>query len=99
MQAWALRVQAEVLYFTQPSAKTVMEVDKLARQAADIEPDFAAGWALLAYLTSVRIAFGLSADLPKDSAETLALITKALQLAPNDPMVLGYCGYAAIWAY
>ena len=97
MQAWALRVQAEVLYFSQPSAKTVLEADKLARQATEIEPDYALGWALLAYLTCVRIAFGLSADLTKDATETLALIRKALELAPNDPTVLGYCGYAAIW--
>lgn len=25
-------------------------------------------------------------------------MSKALQLAPNDPTVLGYCGYAVIWA-
>ncbi|MBL4708470.1 MAG: tetratricopeptide repeat protein [Flavobacteriales bacterium] len=88
---------SEVLYFSQPSAKSVQEAEKLAQRASDIEPGFALSWSLLAYLTSARIAFGMSSDLIKDSVETLALISKALRLAPNDPTVLGFCGYAAIW--
>jgi adenylate cyclase len=98
IKAWALCVQAEVLYFAQPGGKAVLEGERLARRATEIEPGFAVSWALLAYITSVRIAFGLSANLAKDSAEALALVSKALQLAPNDPTVLGYCGYAASWA-
>ncbi|MEH6638846.1 MAG: hypothetical protein V7717_06210 [Porticoccaceae bacterium] len=97
LQAWALCVQSEVLYFTQPGGKSVSEAEALARRASEIEPGFALSWALLAYLTSVRVAFGLSTDLAKDSSETLALVGKALRLASNDPTVLGYCGYAAIW--
>ncbi len=98
MQAWALCVQADVLYFSQPGAKSVLEAEKLARRATDIEPSFALSWALLSYVISARIAFGLNVDLAKDCTEALALVSKALELAPNDPTVLGYCGYAAIWA-
>ena len=97
LQAWALCVQSEVAYFTQPGRESILAAEKLARQAADIEPGFALSWALLAYLTSVRIAFGMSNDLAEDSASAQEKIRKALQLAPNDPTVLGYCGYAAIW--
>jgi len=92
MQAWALCVQAEVLYFSQPGAKSVLQAEKLARRATGIEPGFALSWALLSYVISVRIAFGLSVDLAKDCTEALALVSKALELAPNDPTVLGHCG-------
>ncbi|MGK2940299.1 MAG: tetratricopeptide repeat protein [Immundisolibacter sp.] len=98
LQAWALCVQAEVLYLTQPETQTLLEAEKLARRAADIEPGYAVSWALLGWLSSSRIIWGLSADLAKNSTETLSLISKALRLAPNDPTVLGYCGAAATWA-
>jgi TolB-like protein/Tfp pilus assembly protein PilF len=98
MQAWALCVQADVLYFSQPGAKSVLEAEKLARRATEIEPGFALSWALLSYVISARIAFGLNVDLAKDCTEALALVSKALEFAPNDPTVLGYCGYASIWA-
>ena len=98
LQAWALCVQAEVLAQAQPSSETVEQGEKLARRAAKIEPGYAASWAFLSFTTSVKIPWGLSTDLSKDSEAALALISKALTLAPNDPVVLGYCGYAAIWA-
>lgn len=98
LQAWALCVQAEVLYYAQPSVESLREAAKLAQRAADIEPGYAISWAFLSYTASLQIAWGLSSDLRSDSEASLALIDKALSLAPNDPTVLGYCGYAAIWA-
>jgi len=98
LQAWALCVQAEVLYFAQPSVESLREAARLAQRAADIEPGYAVSWALLSYMAALQIAWGLSLDLKSDSEASLALIDKALSLAPNDPAVLGYCGYAVIWA-
>lgn len=98
LQAWALCVQAEVLYYAQPSVESLREAAKLAQRAAEIEPGYAVSWAFLSYAASLQIAWGLSSDLRSDSEASLALIDKALSLAPNDPTVLGYCGYAAIWA-
>jgi len=98
LQAWALCVQAEVIFASQPSVESRQEAARLAQRAADIEPGYAVSWALLGYVASIQIAWGLSTDLTKDSEASLALIDKALGLAPNDPTVLGHCGYAAIWA-
>ncbi len=41
---------------------------------------------------------GLSTDEIKDLAEVSALADKALRLAPNDALVLGYCGHVFVWA-
>ncbi|MBV1931991.1 MAG: hypothetical protein KUG71_09770 [Porticoccaceae bacterium] len=98
LQAWALCVQAEVLYFSQANPETMAEAEHLLRRATEIEPGYAASWALLAYMASMQIPYGLSDDLAKDSANVLSLVSKALRLAPNDPVVLGYCGCAVTWA-
>ncbi|MGK2914150.1 MAG: tetratricopeptide repeat protein [Porticoccaceae bacterium] len=95
LQAWALCVQAEVLYSTQRDFKALLEGEKLARRAAEIEPGYAISWALLGFMVSRRIPLGVSRDLAKDSQEALSLSARALGLAPNDPIVLGYCGSAA----
>jgi adenylate cyclase len=97
LQAWALCVQAEVLFFTQPDATTYLEAQSLAQRASEIEPGYAISWALLAWMISTRIVWGRSVDLSKDADEALSLITKAIRLAPQDPTVLGYCGIAASW--
>ncbi len=96
LQAWALCVQAEVLFFSTFSSKTQMEAERLARRATEIEPAYAAGWAMLALAGSYRVITELSSDLAKDSEETMSWVNKALELAPNDPVVLSYCGYACI---
>jgi predicted Zn-dependent protease len=49
-------------------------------------------------MTSQRIPLGLSSDLAEDSKQTLALVNKAMQLTPNDPVVLCYCGSASVFA-
>lgn len=98
LPAWALCVQAEVLYFSQADSKTLLEAEKLTRRATEIEPDYAAGWALLACVASSRSMLGLGGDLEKNTDEALLLVKQALMLAPKDPVVLGYCGYACTWA-
>lgn len=95
LQAWALCVQAEVLFLSQAGANTHLEVEKLARRAAGIEPDYAISWALLGLAVSRRLFGWQNENAANDTEETLALISKALSLAPNDPVVLGYCGAAA----
>ncbi|MEH6638847.1 MAG: hypothetical protein V7717_06215 [Porticoccaceae bacterium] len=98
LQAWALCIQADVLYNTDPDVNNIREAEKLAQRAANIEPDYAISWALLSLLASVPMAWGRSTNLPKDSEKVMALVNKALRLAPKDPVVLGYCGFAATWA-
>ena len=98
LEAWALCVQAEVAVLLQMDSKAIIEARSLARQASDIEPGYAISWALLSFLVGMDIVYGHSADLDKDSDQAFTLISKALRLAPNDPIVLCYCGYAASFA-
>ncbi len=98
LHAWALCVQAEVMFYSYTDSKNRLEAENLARRATEIEPGYAVSWALLGFMTSLRIIWGLSHDLAKDSEEAMSLVNKALRLAPNDPEVLGYCGSAACYA-
>ena len=97
LEAWALCMQAEVLFFTQPDAESNLEAQALAQRASEIEPGYAVSWALLAWLVSSRIVWGRSDDLAKDADEALSLVNKAIRLAPHDPTVLSYCGMATSW--
>jgi adenylate cyclase len=95
LQAWALCVQAET-YSLQPGAEAAATEEALLRQAAKIEPGYAVSWALLAKLASSRISAQTDSNIEKDGDETIALAAKAMRLAPQDPVVLGYCGFAFI---
>jgi len=92
LQAWALCVQAENIHTSQLTPDTMLAAEKLVRRATEIEPAYGPGWAQLASTISQRTIFGLSADVAKDMDEAQSLAGKALRLAPNDPLVLGYCG-------
>ena len=95
VNAWALCVQAEVLFISQPDSGALSRGIDLTRRATDIEPSYGVSWALLALFSSVRVANGLSGNLAEDSEQALALVDKAINLAPHDPLVLSYCGFAA----
>ncbi len=56
LQAWALCVQAEVLYTTQPNSKTLLEAETLARRATEIEPGYVSHPGRLT--TRLRNSFG-----------------------------------------
>ena len=98
LDAWALCVQAEVLFVSQPDSQAILKSEGLARRATEIDPGYAISWALCALLASVRVANGTSGNLAKDSEDALSLVSKALRLAPNDPVVLSYCGFAAAFS-
>ncbi len=97
LQAWALCVQAENMHVSQLTQETALAAGKLVRRATEIEPAYGPGWAQLAYSISQRPGMRLSADESMDVDEARSLAGKALRLAPNDPLVLGYCGTAYIW--
>lgn len=97
LHAWALCVQAEAVYLLQPGGESLVAAEKLLLLATEIEPGYGASWALLAYLTSVQNAWGVSTDPAEDADKALSLASRALSLAPHDPMVLGYSGIAYTW--
>lgn len=94
LQAWALCMQADAMYYLSPSAKSQMEAEKLARRAAEIEPGYGASWGLIAFLVSQRNLFGVGTDTVKDMQEAMSLASKALSIAPHDALVLRYCSAA-----
>ena len=98
LDAWALCVRAEVMLLSQMDSQAIAAAEELAQQAADIEPDYAVSWALLGLLIGFKIVYVPRDNLAKDSEQTFSLISKALRLAPNDPVVLSYCGFAATFA-
>ena len=97
LQAWALCVQAENIAASLFTSDTVLAGEKLARRATQIDPAYAPGWALLAYFITQRVTTWQSADAAKDMDEARSLAARALRLAPNDALVLGYCGAAYAW--
>ncbi len=94
LQAWALCVQAETIYFLRQSAGSVTAAESLLRRATEIEPGYGASWALLAFITSLRRVFAVRTDPAKDTDAAVTLADKALSVARHDPLVLGYCGAA-----
>jgi adenylate cyclase len=98
LQAWELCVRAENLFISHPDSTSVLEAESLAQRAAAMEPDYAVSWALCALLASVRVTNGASGNIAQDAEQALSLVSKALRLTPNDPVVLSYCGFAATFA-
>jgi adenylate cyclase len=96
LQAWALCVQAEVLFFGRYGPEYPVLAEKLLRRASKIEPAYAVSWAFLSYLIAHRVLLGLSQDAAADTVEAKVLADKALSLAPQDPAVLGFCGWALL---
>ena len=94
LQAWALCVQAETIYFLRQSAGSVTAAESLLRRATEIEPGYGASWALLAFIASLRGVYAARTDPARDRDAVVTLADKALSLARHDPLVLGYCGAA-----
>lgn len=89
--AWSLvhKARAFVLNYSQ---ETLNEAESLARQAIELDPDYAVAHAALADALSERITSGLSDRPSEDIGEAVNAIGKAVAAAPDDPFVLKLAG-------
>ena len=78
-------MQAEALYvYPTDSVKSLLEAEKLARRATEIEPGYAVSWALLGFTISSADSLGVERRSGQRLQEaSLALVNKALSLAPE----------------
>ncbi len=96
LQAWALCVQAETTYYSQPSGESLLAAENLTRRATEIEPGYGPGWALLARQLCLKQILGVRTDGLRDVEQAVSFANQALGLASNDPVVLGYCGFVLV---
>jgi adenylate cyclase len=86
-----LRALASFYRFT-PEAN--IEALKLTRTASNLDPDYAAPFALGATCYVQRWGFGWNIADAEDETEALRLIRRALELGKDDPLVLALAGQA-----
>jgi adenylate cyclase len=84
-----LRALASVYRYTREAN---IEALKLAQTANNLDPDFAAAFALGADCLSQRWAFGWSSGGAEDETEARRLTRRALELDRDDPLVLASAG-------
>jgi adenylate cyclase len=94
IKAWELCIDAEMSWIGLRTTGGMVEAQALAKKATEIEPGYALGWAMLAYFSSLNIAYLITDDNTETAKQVEQLINKATVLAPDDPTVLGYIGFA-----
>jgi TolB-like protein len=96
LNAWSLvqRARSYVLSFT-PQA--LDESVPLLRQAIDLDEDYAAAHAALAFVLAEQAHNGLGQDLEESRASSMKHADLSYALTATDPFVLKMCG--AAWAY
>jgi TolB-like protein/class 3 adenylate cyclase len=85
-----LRALASLYRFSTREAN--IEALKLAQTAYNLDPDFAAPFALAADCLVQRWGFGWSSGGPEEIAEALRLARRAIELDKDDPRVLATAG-------
>ncbi|RLA42760.1 MAG: hypothetical protein DRR06_13745 [Gammaproteobacteria bacterium] len=93
IKAWELCIDAEMSWMGLRTTGGMVEAQALAKKATEIEPGYALGWAMLAYFSSLNIAYVITDNNDETAKQVDQLINKATVLAPDDPTVLGYIGY------
>ena len=86
-----LRALARFYKFTREAH---LEALKLAEIASDMDPEFAAAYALGARCYLQRKAFGWSFDAAQERVEARRLARRAIELDQDDPLVLAWAGHA-----
>jgi TolB-like protein len=88
-----LRAFASFYKFTREAH---LDAIRLAQTAREIDPEFAAAYALGARCYVQRKTFGWSIDVAKERDEVRLLARRALELDKDDPSVLAAAGYALV---
>jgi TolB-like protein len=88
-----LRAFASFYKFTRESH---LEAMRLAQIARDLDPEFAAAYALGARCYVAKKTFGWSVDAVRERDEARLLARRALELDKDDPSVLAMAGYALV---
>jgi TolB-like protein/Tfp pilus assembly protein PilF len=88
MTSYELYLRAMALVVTNAKAD-VLEGLALVRRAVELDPAYAQAISIAAGCLGMLFTFTWSQDPAADRAEALALIERALALAPDDPEVLG----------
>lgn len=89
LQAWQLVVRANHELFARMNSKSLQSSERLLRLAVETDPDYADAWALLALTLAGKVAGGYSREPAREDAEATSLADAALDMAPNDAIVLG----------
>jgi len=95
LKAWELLVRAETMWVQQISPNALPEVKALCLQAREVDPDYAPNIAFLAYIESMHMVMLLIENVPEQCKRVHKLAERALELAPEDSLILGYIG----WSY
>jgi TolB-like protein/class 3 adenylate cyclase len=93
LQAYDYYLRALAIFYRFSTLEANMEAFKLAQTASNLDPDFAAPFALAADSLVQRWGFGWSSGGPEEVTEASRLARRALELDKDDPMVLATAGF------
>ena len=96
LDAWSMvqRARSYTLSFT---PRTLADAVPLLHRAIELDEDYAAAHAALAYVLAEQVLNGLSEDPQSDRLTALESAERGSSISPLDPFVLKMCG--AVWAY
>ncbi len=93
LQAYDYYLRALAIFYRFSTLEANMEAFKLAQTASNLDPDFAAPFALAADSLVQRWGFGWSSGGPEEVTEASRLARRALELDKDDPTVLATAGF------
>lgn len=93
LDAWGLVHRGIAVSWSTFNAETNLEAEKLYRRAIELSPDDARAHAFLATSLAMKVTNGWSDDIRGERKEAWTEGQRALDLNPDDPMVLGQLGH------
>lgn len=96
LDAWELCVRAETGVQRGINAHSLSEGEQLVRAAIKLEPNYARAWALLGYIQAANVGLGISTNTENAAAQALESAAKGQALAPSDPLIMAYRGFALV---
>jgi TolB-like protein/Flp pilus assembly protein TadD len=99
LDAWGLVHRGMAISWATFNKVSNLEAEQLYRRAIGISPDDPRAHAFLANCLAMKVANGWSQDPGEEHREAWEEIRKALDRAPDDPIVLGQVGHAHTCLY